>query len=45
MCLENLWCMKEILRMFELISGLILNFSDRMFIEVSVNEDFLRNDI
>lgn len=30
--------------MFELISGLILNFSDRMFIEVSVNEDFSRND-
>jgi len=36
--------MNVILRLFEFISGLKLNFSGRMFIEVYINEDFLRND-
>ncbi|WJX66218.1 hypothetical protein P8452_50797 [Trifolium repens] len=40
-CVENLWSMKEILRWFELISGLKVKFSKSNIIGVNVHNSFL----
>jgi exonuclease III len=40
-CVENLWSMKAILRWFELISGLKVNFSKSNIIGVNVQNSFL----
>jgi hypothetical protein len=41
-CVENLWSMKTILRWFELMSRLKVNFSKNRLLGVNVNDDFLR---
>jgi hypothetical protein len=38
---ENLWAMKAILRWFELVSGLKVNFSKSRLIGVNVSSNFL----
>jgi hypothetical protein len=40
--LENLWTLKAILRGFELVSGLKVNFSKSRIMGVNVSYDFLR---
>ncbi|KAK2422417.1 hypothetical protein QL285_032952 [Trifolium repens] len=41
-CVENLWAMKAMLRWFELVSGLKVNFSKSRLIGVNVASDFLQ---
>jgi hypothetical protein len=40
-CVENLWAMKAILRWFELISGLKVNFSKSCLVGINVGSDFM----
>ncbi|MCH83058.1 LINE-1 reverse transcriptase like, partial [Trifolium medium] len=40
-CVENLWSLKAILRWFELISGLKVNFSKSSLVGVNVHNSFL----
>jgi hypothetical protein len=41
-CVENLWCVKAILRCFELMSGLKINFAKSMIFGVVPDEPFMR---
>lgn len=38
---DNLWSIKIILRSFELVSGLNVNFHNRKFIGINISEDFM----
>jgi hypothetical protein len=40
-CVENLWCMKAILRWFELMSGLKVNFAKSRLVGVKVDDSFM----
>jgi hypothetical protein len=40
--IDNLWTLKAILRAFELVSGLKVNFSKSCVLGVNVSEDFMR---
>jgi hypothetical protein len=40
-CVENLWCVKAILRWFELMSGLKVNFAKSRLFGVELEESFL----
>ncbi|MCI27846.1 LINE-1 reverse transcriptase like, partial [Trifolium medium] len=40
-CVENLWCMKAILRWFELMSGLKVNFAKSRLFGVNVDGSLL----
>ncbi|MCH95804.1 RNA-directed DNA polymerase (Reverse transcriptase) [Trifolium medium] len=40
-CVENLWCMKAILRWFELISGLKVNFYKSKLFGINLEDGFL----
>jgi hypothetical protein len=40
-CVENLWCIKAILRWFELMSGLKVNFSKSRLMGVGLDDAFL----
>jgi hypothetical protein len=41
-CVENLWAMKAVLRWFELVSGLKVNFSKSCLMGVNVSSSFLQ---
>jgi hypothetical protein len=41
-CVENLWCIKAILRWFELMSGLKVNFSKSNLIGINIEGGFLQ---
>jgi hypothetical protein len=40
-CMENLWCVKAILRWFELMSGLKVNFAKSRLLGVEMEDSFL----